>query len=384
MFFSRRTDWPEGQNRLALLAESFREEGRSFIDLTQSNPTVCGFPSLNAEWLEPFSNPNNLTYEPDPKGLLAARQAVSRYYLFKNIRVSPERIVLTSSTSEAYAFLFKLLLNPGEKIAVPAPSYPLLDSLAALSDVGIVRWRDFKILEVFERTKALCVVNPNNPAGNFVHQDEKDFLNRYAAKHHAALISDEVFLDFPHTDKAETQSFAGNSEVLTFTLSGISKILALPQMKLSWIVVSGPEREAREALRRLEIIADTYLSVNTPSQIALADWLERRGEIQEEILARVRHNKAFLTQNLKDQASVLNAEGGWQAVVRVESDDESLALEFLEKSEVLTHPGYLYDFEAGDHLVLSLLPEPQKFEEGVRRLAAFLDRKAVSELISTQ
>ncbi len=354
-----------------------------FIDLTESNPTHCGFSAISLEILKPLSDAHNLSYQPDPRGSFAAREAVCRYYAEKKINIAPDQVLLTASTSEAYSFVFKLLLDPSEPVALPSPSYPLLDSLLTLSDAEALRYRlcyndgwhiDTADLEdAFKKgCKVSCVINPNNPTGNFVRKNDRDHLNRLSSRHGAAIVSDEVFFDFQLDPRASPASFAGNKECLTFTLSGISKILALPQMKLSWIVVSGPETELREALRRLEIIADTYLSVSAPSQTALATWFGYRREINHEISERTTANYEFLEKALKgrDDLLVLKPEGGWAAVLRCErgSDDETLALSLLEKAKVLVHPGYLYDFDDEDVLVLSLLPPPERFREAIHRI----------------
>ena len=381
MNFSKRTEWPKASNRLTLLAEEMRKAGQPFIDLTESNPTLCSFKVLNFDLLKPLANLANLVYEPDPLGSPAARLAVCRYYADKKIKVRPEQVILTSSTSEAYAFLFRLLLDPGEKIAVPAPSYPLLDSLSRLSDAQMVRYRYFyeerwrvDLKSLKEGSKAVCVVNPNNPTGNFIREEEKKGFNKFCAAGRAAIISDEVFLDYPFQKQSvKPSSFAGNEETLTFVLSGLSKVLALPQMKVSWIVASGPEDLLAEALRRLEIIADTYLSVNTPAQAALEVWLQKIPEVNREISDRTISNYEFLKKNLAEcrELQVLDSEGGWVAVVRVDSpmDDEEFSFKLLETAGVLVHPGYLYDFEEGKHLILSLLLPPGPFKEAVLRMS---------------
>lgn len=394
MKFSSRTQWPAGVNRLAVLADDFRQKKRPFIDLTRSNPTACGFKTLSGPLRASFPASADFFYEPDPRGQLSARGAICRYYAAKKENVSPDQIILTSGTSEAYSFLFRLLLNPGESLAVPAPSYPLLDSIAGLNDIEMLRYRllyerdrwrtDRENLKKCGPVKAVCVVNPNNPTGHFVSRSDKVFLNHFCAERAAALISDEVFLDFSIHNKTKPFSFAGNQEVLTFTLSGISKMLGLPQMKLSWIVVSGPKEEADEALRRLEIIADTYLSVNSPVQTALESWLGRRLKINREIIQRIAANGAFLKKLFtgKKSLKVLNAEGGWQAVIRTELGlgDEELALKLLRHAGVLAHPGYLYDFDNGEYLVVSLLLRTEEFKEGVARIGSFLDKLPSAEL----
>ncbi len=275
--FSKRTSWPSESNDLTRLSARLRHEGLSICDLTVSNPTRCKFEYLKSDLLKSFLAPENLLYDPDPYGLLPAREAVCHYYAAKGIPVKPSQVLLTASTSEAYSFLFRLLFEPGDLWLAPQPSYPLLDFLASLNDVRIERYlldphhpwafNSKSFYKKFRETepKALLVVTPNNPTGNYVQAAEREQLNRLAKNYSLALIADEVFFDFnlpspPARERERARvSFAANREVLTFTLSGISKILGLPQMKLSWIVVSGPEAEVREALQRLEVISDTFL-----------------------------------------------------------------------------------------------------------------------------
>ncbi len=374
MNFSKRTDWATSSNKISKLLSDKRKNKEKILDLTESNPTRCGF------------NSENILYDPDPHGLWEAREAVCRYYADKKTKVTPDQIFLTASTSEAYAFLFRLLANPGDSILAPEPSYPLFDYLAGLNDVSLRKYalryeEEWRInLDSIAAaglkpalTKAIIVVNPNNPTGNFVKRHERDELNRMAKTRETAIISDEVFLDFAFDNfVGVSQTFAGNRDALTFTLGGISKILGLPQMKLSWIVVSGPEDLKRQAIEKLELIADTYLSVSTPSQKALPEWLGNREQITGEILKRVRGNRNTLREHLRDKKSMrlLEAEGGWYAVLEVDSpkNDEELALDLLKNKNVFVHPGYFFDFPKGNFLVLSLLPEPKIFGKGIKHL----------------
>ncbi len=373
--FSRRTDWPTHLNPIAQALEKKRAAGDSFIDLTDSNPTRCEFVSLK----------ENPKYSPDPRGLLKARESVCRYYAEKKIRVMPEQVFLTASTSEAYSFIFRLMTDPGDGLLVPRPSYPLLDYLCSLSDltprgyplVYEDRWRiDTQSLgALFDaKTRGLIVVNPNNPTGNFVKKSEKHAINALCGKDRRFVVSDEVFFDFA-LRAGDRVSFAGNKEALSFTVSGISKVLGLPQMKLSWIVVSGPPSLRKEALGRLEVIADTFLSVNTPSQEALPKWFRSRERIQREILKRLLSNQQCLEKAFEKskKACLLKNEGGWHAVLRIDSQktDETLTLELLEKQNVLVHPGYFFDFDQGSFLTLSLLPPPASFKKGIGRLQDF-------------
>ncbi len=379
--FSERTDWPQTQTPLALAAAEKKRSGRKFLDLTLSNPTLCGFDYPKKFPFQTLDHPENLLYEPDPRGLPAAREAVCRYYAKKGVRVSPERIFLTSSTSEAYSFLFRLLADPGGVVLAPKPGYPLFDHLCGLNDLKLEKYslaydRFWKLdpvsLARFPQAKALIWVNPNNPTGNFAGLDERDALARFARSRGCALVVDEVFLDFPWTSGKSMPSFAAESRTLTFVLSGISKVLGLPQMKLSWMVVGGPEAEAAEASRRLEIIADAYLSVNTPVQRALPAWLESSPVAVQEILTRVRKNYIRLLETAASTPGleVMNGDGGWHAVLRVKgADDEKYCLRLLNERNVLAHPGYLFDFEEDNCIVVSLLLPHDEFMEGMRALA---------------
>ena len=383
MRFAHRTGWARDLNRLTKRLTALKAGGRAILDLTESNPTHCQF-HYPPELIAAQNDPKNLTYEPSPKGLEKSREVVATYYAEKGASVQPEQLILTASTSEAYSFLFRLLLNPKEKLLVPRPSYPLFEYLVTLNDVAVSRyplvydteWRiDKKALgeSVTPDARALISVHPNNPTGSYVKTEEKKFLVRLAAERDLSLICDEVFLDYAYESNARrVATFAGHDEVLTFTLSGISKILGLPQMKLAWIVVSGPKALRKEALERLEVIADTYLSVNTPSQQALKKWFAFRPLLQEEIQKRLLSNRNFLLKQVgtTQGCEVLGGEGGWYAVLRLPDlkDEEEWVLEFLEKDSLLLHPGYFFDFAEGSQVVLSLLVPDESFQEGVRRL----------------
>ncbi len=356
------------------------------LDLTESNPTRCAFRFYAKEKLVDLSDPKNLVYEPDPRGLREAREAVCRYYAEKKMTVVPEQIFLTSSTSEAYGFLFRLLADPGDEILCAEPSYPLFETLAELNDVRLKKfslvyhdsWRmdQVSLERLFTaRTKALMVVHPNNPTGHFVTGQERGILQSRCVQNGCALIVDEVFLDYAWGLDREEPSFAGQTDVLTFTLSGISKLLGLPQMKLSWIVVSGPESQRMEALEKLELISDAHLSVNTPSQRALPGWMNGRQAVLDEIRMRLRSNFQFLENTFRDHRAsrLLKTEGGWYAVLKNTAGlgDEAFTVELLRKKNVLLHPGFFFDFPEDDHWVLSLLTEPSVFREGVQRLGEY-------------
>ena len=387
--FSSRTNWDLRPNRLAAELARMRARGREVLDLTESNPTRCGLKYSRAAILRALARPAALQYHPDPRGMRSARQAVAHYYRRRgsgaaSLRVDPERILLTASTSEAYSFLFRLLCEPGGQVLAPSPSYPLFEFLAGLNDVELAPyplvydhgWQiDLHSLEsaITSRTRALVVVNPNNPTGSFVKAHELKALNRLCAARSLALIADEVFLDYAHQGKARP-SLAANRQALTFALSGLSKISALPQMKVAWMVVNGPRAGVRKALARLEVLADTYLSVNTPAQLALPALLAQRKSIQAQIRQRIAANRRELSKQLASHPAcrVLESEGGWYAVLRVPAmgSDEDLALALLRKRGVFVHPGHFYGLAGEGHLVLSLIVEEGPFREGLRRLLA--------------
>ena len=297
--FAKRIPGEQNANPFHLKCSELRRNGTRLLDLTVSNPTECGFGYLNPDLLTPLQNLDNLIYSPDPRGLLSCRKAISDYYAAKGIHVETDQIFVTTNTSEAYSFVFKLLLNPGDAVLAPEPSYPLLDYLAVFNDVQTVRKSDA------QKIKAALLVHPNNPTGNYVSLEERKNFNDLARKNGWSLIVDEVFLDYPlKNNSLKKQSFAGNQDVLTLTLSGISKVLGLPQMKLSWIVVNGPEKEKHEALNRLEILADTYLSASTPIQNALTEWMKKIELIQEEIRSRIQKNYETLLNESKKNLSV--------------------------------------------------------------------------------
>jgi len=383
--FSRRTDWNLAPNRLTLALQEAVRRGSKILDLTLSNPTQAGLEYQESAILEALKNPGALDYHPHPQGLPSAREAVAAYY---SRAADAERIVLTTGTSEGYSFLFRLLANPGDEILVPKPSYPLLDFLAGLDDVRLAPyslvydhlWQiDFHSLEqaVGEKARAIVLVHPNNPTGSFVKAEERRELNAICRRHNLALIVDEVFLDYPHDGKVRP-TFAANDEVLTFTLSGISKIAALPQMKLGWIAVSGPSSDRTPACERLAVIADTYLSMNAPVQLAAPVLLDQRRSVQPQLLRRVRANLAELDRQLGLQKSCsrLEVEGGWYAVLRVPvlRSDEDFAVELVRSHAVLVHPGHFYDFAGDGRLVLSLIGPREEFRVAVERVLQFANQ----------
>jgi len=384
--FASRTNWLLNPNRLTREIEELRRKGVPLLDLTESNPTRCGFVFDQAAILETLADPRALSYVPDPRGLLGARQAVAGYYAERGITLDPRQIYLTTSTSEAYSYVFRLLADPGDTILVPQPSYPLFDFLAGLNDVGVVPyplvydqgWQiDLPTLEkrLEARARAILVVHPNNPTGSFVHRNELAELLAFCQSREAALVADEVFADYSLApDSARVVSHAAVTEALTFTLSGLSKISALPQLKIAWLVVNGPSQLLPSALARLEIIADTYLSMSAPLALALPGLLETRRTLQPQIMERVRANLQSLDARLAIGQPVtrLGAEGGWYVVLRLPSirTDEEWAIELARRDGVLVHPGHFFDFSSEGHLVVSLLNKQEVFDEGLARILA--------------
>jgi hypothetical protein len=390
--FASRTNWQLTPNRLSREIEELRRKGLPLLDLTESNPTHCGFAFDKQAILEALANPQALAYAPDPRGMLRARQAVASYYAERGITLDPGRIFLTTSTSEAYSYIFRLLADPGDTILVPQPSYPLFDFLAGLNDVRVVPypliydqgWQiDLPTLEkrLEARARAILVVHPNNPTGSFVRQSELAALLAFCQGHGVALVADEVFADYClAADPQRVVSHAAITEALTFTLSGLSKICALPQMKLAWLVVNGPPQLLRSALARMEIIADTYLSLSAPLALALPGLLETRRTLQPQMLERMKSNLHFLDARLASGQPVsrLAVEGGWYTILRLPSTrtDEEWAMELARQDGVLVHPGHFFDFSSEAHLVISLLTERQVFEEGIARILTHMAKSA--------
>ena len=416
--FSDRTNWKLTRNRLTDALEAARSEGANILDLTVSNPTRAGLRYDEAATLASLSSPRAINYDPQPKGLRQAREAVAAYYGDQRSgagyavhRFDPEQLVLTTSTSEGYSYILRLLCNPGDELLVPKPSYPLFEFLADLEDVKLVPylliydhgWQmDFPSLEkaVTPRTRGVIVVHPNNPTGSYVQAHELTLLNEFCRERGLALIVDEVFLDYQldvgttapgcPVERSSTASpsstsgiachpsFTANQDVLTFTLSGLSKVSALPQMKVAWIAVSGPPAETAPALARLEVIADTYLSMNAPLQWATPVLLDQRESLQKQLLYRIRGNLAELDRQLAQQKTCerLAVDGGWYAILRVPvtKSDEDLAVELLQRKSVLVHPGHFYDFPSEGYLVLSLITPAPEFCEGVGRMLELLNR----------
>jgi alanine-synthesizing transaminase len=376
---SSRLHWDLQPNRLSRLVAAQRMAGAEILDLTESNPTRATLSYPAAEILAALADEQSLLYDPTPAGMPSARAAVA-----EQCGVEPERVLLTTSTSEAYAWLFKLLADPGDEILTPRPSYPLFEFLAQLDAVRVTQYPlvyhhgwsiDFDALRrgVTDRTRAIVLVNPNNPTGSFLKRGELDDLVALAAERNLALISDEVFNGYafgPDPHRVTTLSVV--QQALTFCLGGLSKMAGLPQMKLGWIVIGGPTAPRAQATERLELIADTYLSVGTPVQHALPRLLTAGTAVQQQISGRTQENLAWLRSAMAPDspAQLLEVEGGWYATLRVPRtrSEEEWCLELLERDHVLVQPGYFYDFESEAFLVLSLLTPTVIFREGVRRL----------------
>ena len=389
--FSKRTAWDVGESELSAGLRQARAQGRSLLDLTVSNPTACGFTYDAEAILAPLGNSAALHYDPDPRGMRSAREAVSRYYAEHDSTsaLDPDAIVLTTSTSEAYSFLFRLLCDPGDEVLVAQPSYPLFDFLADLDDVRLKPyplfydfgwWIDFAELErrIGPPTRAILVVHPNNPTGHWTHRPERDRLEALCAASGLSLIVDEVFLDYPLGDQPAAQSFVtGPHPALTFVLSGMSKIAALPQMKVSWIATLGPPALRDEALSRLEVIADTFLSMSAPAQLALPEWLGARETLQRQIRTRTVANLQLLKElagESQRQAGreqgisleLLRVEAGWAAALRLRGwVGNTAAFDLLHNHGVVTHPGSFYGLADVRSLVVSLLTPVEVFRQGM-------------------
>ena len=373
-------------NRYSAALNAAREHGAKLIDLTVANPTQCEFKFDSKSILNSLANPKSLKYDPQPQGLIAARKAVAEYYNGNSRlalkRVSADQIFLTVSTSEAYSYLFRLLCDPGDEILVPRPSYPLFDFLADIQDVKL---RPYDLFydhgwhidvggmrkSAGARTRAVLIVNPNNPTGSFVKAGELNEIASFCAEGELALIADEVFLDYELEGRAEA-SATFVEDCLAFGLSGLSKTSCMPQMKLAWIAVNGPEELRDQACARLEVIADTYLSVSAPVQHALPDLLGQRSRMKPQLIERMRSNLEFLEGRLNTSSAVerLKVDGGWYLVLRipVRRSDEELAIDLIQQQSVVVHPGHFYEFVKDGYLVLSLITPQEDFREGVARL----------------
>ena len=388
--FSSRTDWNTTPNRLSSLASEKHLRGESITDLTESNPTRCEFFYPTEEILSAFTEPSILLYQPETRGLLSTRKAIAEYYAVHGIDITPEQIMLASSTSEAYSYLFKLLCNVGDEVIVPQPSYPLFEYLCQLNDITLRSYRlaydgewhtDFPSLQAqfSDRTKAILLVHPNNPTGSYLKQNEFDQICSLASKHHSSLIADEVFGSYnisPDIDCATI--LTSQSFVPLFSLNGISKLLGLPQLKLSWIVVDGNLQQRNEALNRLDIIADTFLSVNTPIQVALPKLLRCSSDIRNQICLRIQTNYRLLQKVFTDSStSLLRVEGGWNAILQLPQkySDDTWAEEILTHQNILVQPGHFFDIVQKSCIVISLLPISGLFDDAILRLHQFIKEK---------
>jgi alanine-synthesizing transaminase len=379
--FSNRTNWNLEHSELSRALAKYRLSGKPLIDLTESNPTKCGFQYDSPRILAALNDPGSLDYEPVAQGMPQARAAVAEYYSSHGTRINADHILL------------RTLCNPGDEVLIPQPGYPLLNFLADLHDVSLVRyplvydygWQiDFHSLRraITPRTRAIAVVHPNNPTGHFCKAHEIEQLSQFCSEHQIALIVDEVFLDFGVNNATRPESFVSRGEALTFTMSGLSKVSGLPQMKVAWVVVNGPAQLKQQAIARLEMIADTYLSMNTPMQLALSTLLQQRHVFQKQCLERIETNLARLDELLATQklCGRLKVEGGWYAVLRIpatNSDDE-LALELLSRRGVYLHPGHFYDFPGEGYLVVSLIAPESSFAAGITGLLEVLGEKSES------
>ena len=386
--FSSRFHWDSHPNRLTLALAKRRASGRPILDLTQSNPTQACL-HYPRGIVAALADSQVLTYEPSPAGMVAAREAVAAYYRTRGVDVATNRILLTASTSEAYAYLFKLLADPGDEVLVPRPSYPLFEFLATMESVQVRTYSlayhgawgvDMPTVEaaLSPRTRAIVLVNPNNPTGSYLKSAELIELMRLCRERDLALLSDEVFSDYAFAaDPVRVATLADVDQCLTFSMSGLSKVAGLPQMKLGWIVVNGPSPLREQAMEKLEWIADTFLSVSTPVQCAAAQLLEAGAEVQRQIRERTAANLAFTRDTLSGSAAnLLDVEGGWYVVLQVPRvrSEEEWALDLLESEGVLVQPGFFYDFETEAYLIVSLLTEPSIFREGLARLRSVVSR----------
>jgi alanine-synthesizing transaminase len=379
MRFSSRLPWDAPTNPLLAALAAKRADGQTILDLTETNPTRAF--NLSA-FLQPIflAQPEASVYNPSPRGLPSARAAIADYYRSHGHMVDPETLFLTASTSEAYSYLFKLLCNPGDEILAPQPSYPLLDFLTGLDSVTPVYYRlryddttgwrinfDYLHQVISHLTRAIVVVNPNNPTGSYLHSTDLKALNALCTQHNLALIVDEVFLDY---GDASAKTVVGNTGAPTFVLSGLSKIVAAPQIKLGWIQVSGRNEDIQQSIAHLDFIADTYLSASTPAQLTAPALLDQRTVIQQTIIERLQRNEAWLRAQPAPHCRILPRDGGWCLILEFNdtlSDDER-ALQLLERHNVFIHPGYFYDFAREGYVVLSLLTPEDIFQAGVAKL----------------
>ena len=384
--FSDRFDWDLSPNALSLILQDQKSKGETIFDLTQSNPTQAGLDYDAVDILAALAQADAMTYEPEPRGLLKARRAIAQYYLERGVPIDSDAVFLTSGTSEAYSIIFKLLGNPGDEVLIPRPGYPLISYLARFESLqpfsyplrydNVQGWSiDLDVLEalITPKCRAIVVVNPNNPTGNYLKQQELAALDRICRRHRLALIVDEVFSDYYGVERPpEVPTIVNRAQALTFVLNGFSKMLGLPQVKLSWIVIGGEPGLAEAAQDRLEILLDFYLSVATPVQHAAARLLGHRREMQRQISARLTDNQRFLVERITRSSNcrALLREGGWYAIIEIFDavSEEDRILQLLERDHTLVHPGYFYEFNKEGLVVVSLLTPVETFRGGISRL----------------
>ena len=389
--FSQRSSFPRMPNRWSVLRDRALAEGRALLDLTESNPTRAGIGYSEERIRKALADPGVTRYAPNARGLLAAREAIARRYEAAGTPVEPARIVLTASSSESYAFLFKLLADPGDAVMVPAPGYPLFDFLGRLEAVEPVPYPlnaddgwaldpDALASAAPTGARAVVLVNPGNPTGRFLTAEERGRLTPVCRDRGWAIVSDEVFADYAWSDDPRRVTCAAHgAEALTFSLGGLSKSAGLPQVKLGWIAIGGPEVEVRDALERLDTIADSFLSVSASAQYGLEELLQAGDRVRAGIRVRIAENREQVGLRTRSTACrLLGAEGGWYGILQVPAtrSGEEWALRLMEREDVLVHPGYFYDFPREAYLVLSLLPEPELLSEGVDRLVRRIEEEA--------
>jgi alanine-synthesizing transaminase len=383
--YSRRLTWDHSQNSFTRLVDEQRRSGAALLDLTSANPTEVFDNYPHAEIQQAYARLDDFTYRPDSLGTERARTAIADWYERRGIHVSPDQLALTASTSEAYALLFKLLCDPGDEVLVPTPSYPLFEYLARLDSVEIVPYRllydgswfvDFASVReaISARTRAIVVVNPNNPTGSFLKSHETAELLKIAEEHNLPVVADEVFMDYAFAAVGDyTRTLIGCDRVLSFSLGGLSKSAGMPQMKLAWIVVNGGAEIRGDVRERLELLLDTYLSVATPVQNALGELLAIGDGMARQIRARIQRNRAALDGILKDSpVHVLHAEAGWSAILQLPNiaREEDWIAELIGRRQVLVQPGYFFDMPSEPYAVVSLLTPEDVFAEGIQRLRA--------------
>ena len=378
--FSDRSNWTHTSQPVDEAIASRHKQTLPVYNLTRSSIGQCNFPPLPQETLNALTPPAALDYDPDPQGMRPAREAAADWFNDRGAQVTADDIYLTASTSEAYTWCLRLLTNPGDIVFAPRPSYPLFDLLADLNDVTLKhidwaydgKWHlDLDALRngICDRTRAIIIVSPNNPTGARLSKADQDALCELAAEHGIAILADEVFADYTLDAKTPDISMASNTQALAFTFGGGSKTLGLPQMKIAWMHLSGPEDLRKEAKQRLDIIADTYLSINTPAQLALPTWMDNRHQLQQQVRERLARNLDALKEIAGPDSpyTVYPVAGGWTAVLRVPASpsEEDTVLSLAQDHGVVVHPGSFYGFDYGAHLIVSLLTPTDVFDAGL-------------------